>query len=264
MRVQDLPTWRASLSARFATLAAGAAAARAIAQAGLFPSNCRLLDAGEAGNAGVTDGSSVLLVGFESADHPLDAWITRARECCEDHGGTVPEGVRVSAGDTTSANEGAAGAWRQSFLRAPYGRDALVALGCIAETFETACTWDAFDGLYRGVVAATEKALAEACGGGSVTCRLTHVYPDGPAPYFTVIAPGRRGSQLQQWAEIKAAAADAILAAGGTITHHHAVGRTHRPWYDRERSPLFADALRAAKRTLDPNGILNPGVLVDQ
>jgi alkyldihydroxyacetonephosphate synthase len=101
------------------------------------------------------------------------------------------------------------------------------------------------------------------CGRGTVTCRFTHAYPDGPAPYYTVIAPGRRGAELEQWAAIKAAAAETILRQGGTITHHHAVGRDHRPWYDRERPDLFAGALRAAKRALDPACVLNPGVLID-
>jgi alkyldihydroxyacetonephosphate synthase len=96
-----------------------------------------------------------------------------------------------------------------------------------------------------------------------VTCRLTHAYPDGAAPYFTVLAPARRGGELGQWAEVKAAAAEAVLAAGGTITHHHAVGRDHRPWYDRQRPTPFAAALRAAKAAVDPAGILNPGVLLD-
>jgi alkyldihydroxyacetonephosphate synthase len=78
-----------------------------------------------------------------------------------------------------------------------------------------------------------------------------------------VLGQGRPGSELEQWAEIKAAASDAVIAGGGTITHHHAVGRDHRPWYDLERPPLFAEAYRAARRVLDPAGIMNPGVLVD-
>ena len=106
-------------------------------------------------------------------------------------------------------------------------------------------------------------ALQRICGGGWVTCRFTHVYPDGPAPYFSVMAPGRAGGELSQWAEIKAAASEALLAHGGTITHHHAVGRDHRPWYDRQRPEPFAAALCAAKATLDPDAILNPGVLID-
>ena len=108
-----------------------------------------------------------------------------------------------------------------------------------------------------------ERAREALDGEGTVTCRLTHVYPDGAAPYFTVLAPARRGDELAQWDEVKAAISEAILAGGGTITHHHAVGRDHRPWYDRQRPEPFAEALRAAKAAVDPAGILNPGVLVD-
>jgi alkyldihydroxyacetonephosphate synthase len=258
VRLQDRPTWRASATVRFARWQDGVDAARAVAQAGLFPANCRLLDAGEAAaSAGVTDGSAVLVLGFESADHPLDTWIARAVECCADHGGTVPEGVRATA------SEGTAGAWRSSFLRAPYGRDAMVALGCLADTFETAITWDRFAALHEAVMVGVPRVLEKVCGGGTVTCRFTHVYPDGCAPYFTVLAPSSHGSQVKQWDEVKAAASEIILASGGTITHHHAVGRDHRPWYDEQRPSLFASALRAAKHALDPQGILNPGVLID-
>jgi alkyldihydroxyacetonephosphate synthase len=101
------------------------------------------------------------------------------------------------------------------------------------------------------------------CGGGVVTCRFTYVYPDGPAPYYSVFAPGRPGRELEQWDAIKRAASDAIEALGGTITHHHAVGRDHRPWYLREMPHLFTDALRGAKADLDPAGIMNPGVLLE-
>src|SRR5204863_695523 len=128
---------------------------------------------------------------------------------------------------------------------------AMVAMSIIADTFETSCPWSAFDALHAGVTASVEKVLADVCGGGWVTCRFTHVYPDGPAPYFTFLAPGRPGSELSQWAEIKAAASDAVIMHGGTITHHHAVGRDHRPWYDRHRPDPFAAALHAAKPALD-------------
>jgi alkyldihydroxyacetonephosphate synthase len=107
------------------------------------------------------------------------------------------------------------------------------------------------------------QGLARICGGGGITCRFTHVYPDGPAPYYTVLAPSRHGSQLGQWNELKAMAMEAIAELGGTVTHHHAVGRDHRPGYDRQRPDVFARALVAAKRELDPAGVLNPGVLVD-
>jgi len=138
-----------------------------------------------------------------------------------------------------------------------------VSLGVVADTFETACTWDRFDALHAAVRGAVEEAMAQACGGGVLACRFTHVYPDGPAPYYTFLAKGREGEEIAQWEAIKRAAGDAVAAAGGTITHHHAVGRFHRPWYDRERPEPFALALRAAKRAIDPAGIMNPGVLVD-
>jgi alkyldihydroxyacetonephosphate synthase len=142
----------------------------------------------------------------------------------------------------------------------PYLRDALLQLGVLSDTFETAITWDRFEAFHAAVTGATRAALGEPC---RVTCRLTHVYPDGPAPYFTVLAPARRGDEVAQWEEMKRAASDAIIAAGGTITHHHAVGRDHRPWYDQQRPDPFAAALRAAKRAVDPAGVLNPGVLID-
>ena len=110
------------------------------------------------------------------------------------------------------------------------------------------------------MTAAASEAMGPA---GRITCRISHVYPDGAAPYFTVLAPARRGEEVAQWAQIKAVVSDALLAAGGTITHHHAVGRDHRPWYDRQRPDAFAAALRAAKLAVDPRGLLNPGVLID-
>ncbi|HEX7476870.1 MAG TPA: FAD-binding oxidoreductase [Polyangiales bacterium] len=264
MRVQERPRFRASASVTFRDFRAGAQAVRALSQAGLYPSNCRLLDPVEALISGAASGQeAVLLVAFESADHALDAWMQRALECCRDHGGAVPEGAGQTRTSDDRARSAAEGAWRKTFLEAPYLRDVLACMGMITETFETAITWDKLEGFYEGVVAATRDVVVRLCGSGSVGCRFTHVYPDGPAPYFTVIAPGKPGGRLAQWDEIKRAASDAILSLGGTITHHHAVGRDHRPWYDRERPELFAAALRGAKRELDPANILNPGVLFD-
>jgi alkyldihydroxyacetonephosphate synthase len=112
------------------------------------------------------------------------------------------------------------------------------------------------------VTRAVDAAMKTACGGGLLTCRFTHVYPDGPAPYYTFLAPGRAGAELEQWDAIKKAATDAIVAQGGTVTHHHAVGRLHRPWWDKERSSLYESTLVAAKERLDPQGIMNPGCLI--
>ena len=263
MRLQDRPTFRASASVTFGEFAAGAEAARRIAQAGLYPANCRLLDPGEAALAGAGSGDeTVLLLAFESADHGLDAWMGRALECARDHGGRVPPDAGKTRSTDEGAREGAAGAWRRAFLDAPYLRNSIVALGMVSETFETAVTWDRFPSFHEAVIAAAGDAMRRVCGQGVVTCRFTHVYPDGPAPYYTVIAPGRHGGELEQWAAIKAAASDAIMSHGGTITHHHAVGRDHRPWYLREVPELFAGALRATKAELDPAGIMNPGVLL--
>jgi alkyldihydroxyacetonephosphate synthase len=299
MRVQPLPVFRASASVSYGSFAAGAAAVRALAQSGLAPSNCRLLDPGEAAvNEVARDGTAVLLLGFESADHPLDAWLARALELARDNGGTPRERSGGSAARRAgrSLRRGAASrggacdaeakrdqkcggeagpearrwsatdsaeSWKERFLAAPYVRDWLVAAGVLVETFETAITWDRFEAFEAAVRARTEAALREVCGEGRVTARLTHAYPDGAALYLTVLAPARRGDELRQWDEIKAVASDALIEAGGTITHHHAVGRDHRRWYDRQRPDPFAAALRAAKLTLDPAGILNPGVLVD-
>ncbi len=265
VRLQDRPTFRAGASVWFESFAAGAEAVRALSQSGLEPANCRLLDPAEAGlSAGGSGNEALLVLAFESADHALDAWIARALELCRDLGGRVPDDATRSRseGASAGARDGGAGAWRNSFVSAPYTRDALIALGVITETFETAVPWNLFENFHAEVSRAATDAIQRVCGGGVLTCRFTHVYPDGPAPYYTVLAPGRRGSELEQWGEIKAAASEPLLANGGTITHHHAVGRDHRPWYDRQRPDAFARALRAAKAELDPAGILNPGVLL--
>jgi alkyldihydroxyacetonephosphate synthase len=263
VRVQARPRFKASVGVGFQTFGEGAAAVRELSQAGLYPSNCRLLDPGEAAMTGAAEDRALLVLGFESADHPLDAWLGRALECCREHGGEPQGEPRVMGPGQEGGRGEAEGAWRNAFLQAPYLRDTLVAAGVLTETFETAITWDRFEDFVAGVGERAEASLKDVCGAGTVTCRLTHVYPDGAAPYFTILAPARRGSELEQWKEVKAAASEAVLAAGGTITHHHAVGREHRPWYDRQRPDLFADAIRAAKAAVDPQGVLNPGVLVD-
>ena len=255
LRAQPRPAhrWAATLAAP--DLATGARAVRALLQAGLQPATCRLVDAAESALTGtLATGEAALVLGLESLALPLEAEAQMALEVCRDAGLRVVEaGARGAAGE----------AWRSTFVRAPYLREHLVLLGVLVETFETAVTWERFDALVESVRSATAAALAEVCGGGTVTCRVTHAYPDGAAPYFTVFAPARRGSEVAQWDEVKAAASDALQAAGGTITHHHAVGRDHRPWYDRQRPDAFARALSGAKAAVDPRGVLNPGVLLD-
>ncbi|HVD59172.1 MAG TPA: FAD-binding oxidoreductase [Thermoleophilaceae bacterium] len=249
VRVQDAPTHKESAAVLFDSFSDGAGAVRALAQTRLFPTNCRLLDPGEAAlTASAPAGKALLVLGFEGCEEVGGA-MAQALDRCREAGGTQ----RERRGESEAA-------WREAFLSAPYLRDTLIAAGVLAETFETAITWERFDGFVDAVRGAAEDALG---GDGRVTCRLTHVYPDGAAPYFTVLAPARRGDELDQWEQIKIAASEAIIAAGGSITHHHAVGRDHRRWYDRQRPDQFAAALRAAKAAVDPRGILNPGVLLD-
>jgi len=256
VRVRPRPRHRSSAGVRFPQFSAGAEAVRALAQSGLNPAACRLVDPSEAALTGAGDGSYALLVlGFESASVPTEPWLTAALELCAEHGGAAEQPTPSGADSTTT--------WRDAFLRAPYLRDTFVAMGVLSETFETAITWERLPTFHRAVLRATSDAVRDVCGAGSVTCRLTHVYPNGPAPYYTVLAPARRGEELTQWAAIKTAASEAILSHGGTITHHHAVGRDHRPWYDRQRPEAFALAMRGAKAALDPSGALNPGVLLD-
>jgi alkyldihydroxyacetonephosphate synthase len=267
VRVRERPTEKISAAVAFDAFASGADAVREISQAGLYPSNCRLLDSveSETSSAG-PPGKAILVLGFESAHHSVDAPMALAIEAAAAHGGEVGEvhrGGERGGGDAVDS-------WRNAFLQAPYLRDSLIACGVLSDTFETAITWDRFPDFHAEVMETASAAVAEATGGppegpGSprISCRFTHVYPDGPAPYYTVLAQARRGDEVAQWDEIKAAVSDAVIDAGGTITHHHAVGRDHRPWYDRQLPGPFADALRGAKRAVDPTAVLNPGVLID-
>ncbi len=271
VRVQRRPTHRAQAAVRLDGWTRGAECVREIAQSGLHPSNCRLLDAAEAALNGAGDGrNATLMLGFESFEHPVDAAIDRALSICASHGWQWDSVQRRGAENGDERAGGALSSWREAFIRAPYLRDTLVAMGVITETFETAITWERFSSFYAETMSAARRAVSEVTGAecGSqrgqarVTCRLTHVYPDGAALYFTVLAPGRRGEEIEQWDEIKRAVSDVLLAEGGTITHHHAVGRDHRPWYDRQRPDLFAAALEGAKAAVDPAGVMNPGALI--
>ncbi|WP_444970514.1 FAD-binding oxidoreductase [Streptomyces sp. SAI-25] len=266
MRLQDRPSHKASASVLFERFTAAVDAVRAIAQSGLHPANCRLLDPGEAALSGVASGGggSVLVLGVESAHGPVDGRLAELVALARDHGGSPVERPSPSSSDRPASGDSAADTWRSAFLRMPYIRDGLARMSVISETFETACTWDRFPELYEAVHREVGAAVQKVTGApGLINCRFTHVYPDGPAPYFTVIAAGRRGAEVAMWDEIKAAAMETLGEQGATVTHHHAVGRDHRPGYDRQRPEPFALALRAAKQALDPAGILNPGVLFD-
>ena len=254
MRVQD---GRASAPGRRAVRRfemEGAHAVRALAQSGLYPANCRLLDPGEA--ALTARRRTAGRCSCSASSRPT----TRSTPGCararavRDHGGEVRR-----ASGARAAGE-AEGAWRDAFLQAPYLRDTLIAARRHLR--------DLRDRDHLGPLRRVRRRTRERARVGRAAARGAHLplhprLPRRPAPYFTVLAPARRGGELEQWDEIKAAASEAIADAGGTITHHHAVGRDHRPWYDRQRPDPFAAALRAAKAALDPAGILNPGVLLD-
>jgi alkyldihydroxyacetonephosphate synthase len=269
MRIQARPRFRGSAGVVFDSIDGASEGARLIAQAKMWPANLRMLDPSEAQDfAGLDGEKALLIIGFESAELPQDDNIRQAVAIARDAGGSINEDNIVIAdaaqrADASAGRQGAVGSWRNSFINAPYERNVTMGFGVVAETLESSITWDRWPQMDAAVRSALNEALQNTCGNGRVSCRFTHVYPDGPAPYYTFEALGKVGGELEAHAAIKQAASDAVMAAGGTITHHHAVGRTHRPWYDQQRPDPFADALRAAKRSLDPHGILNPGVLID-
>ena len=261
MRLQDRPRFRAGTSVTFDTFENAWGAVRAISQAGLYPSNLRLLDRVEAQTTGAGDGTrDVMVLAFESADHDVAPWMARALECTRDHGGAPDTGQLEAAG---GHREGASGAWRNAFIRMPFFREILTPLGVLFDTFETSITWDRFGDFHAKVMETLRDVMKRECGAGYIaSCRFTHVYPDGPAPYFSFYGKGRKGGMLEQFWAIKRACSDVLNQQGGTITHHHAVGRDHMPWYEKQRPALFGAALQGAKNAVDPKGVMNPGVIV--
>ena len=262
MRLQNRPTFRSSCTVEFINYEDALKALRLISQSGLFPSNCRLLDANEALFNGAGDGKSHLLIlAFESADHDKKASLERALEIAKDNKGNF----EVPSQDSQAHRSGSSGTWRNSFIKAPYLRESFTRRGIIQDTFETSITWDKSKDFIQAVKDDTSKAILEITGKPSlVTCRITHSYPDGLAPYFTFGAYATPSTMIDTWKEIKCATNEICVSKGGTVTHHHAVGRDHRPnGYDIQRDDLFSKVLIEAKAALDPKGIMNPGVLID-
>jgi alkyldihydroxyacetonephosphate synthase len=266
MRIQKRPSFRATAGILFPSWEAGYEAVRNIVQAKLWPANLRILDPAEAQRAAGLDGiSSLVIVAFESAELSQRHNIAQAVEIARDAGGLIADDeIQIDDGTgNPTGRAGAVGAWRDAFIGVGNGVE--TSLGVVADTFETAITWDRWPEFDHAVRAAVGDALKATFGEHhSLSCRFTHVYPDGPAPYYSWSGMGSQGAEIKQWQTIKDAANEALVAAGGTSTHHHAVGRMHRPnAYDVQRPELFAQSLRAVKKHLDPNGILNPGVLID-
>ncbi len=203
MRLQNRPVFRASASVVFDDMRKAAACVRALSQAGLQPTICRLLDAREVALAGVGDRRSpTLVLGFESADHPLQAWMDRALELVADHAGrwgkeAVAQSMRPACDEPSAHRSGAAGDWRNAFIRMPYWRDETTRLGAIFDTFESAVTWNRFETFYDGVRHNVQAAIERITGHASaVSCRFMHVYPDGPVPYFTFMARGSSSGDI--------------------------------------------------------------------
>ncbi len=165
-------------------------------------------------------------------------------------------------GGAAYLGQAAGRSWKHGRFQAPYLRDTLMDTGAMVETLETSHTWAGLEGLRKAVATAIRDSLAAQGTPGLVLCHLSHAYADGASLYYTFIARSRRGAEIEQWAAVKRAASEAIVAQGGTITHHHAVGRDHAPYMEAEVGRTGLEVLRSVKERLDPTGIMNPEKLL--
>jgi alkyldihydroxyacetonephosphate synthase len=269
LRVRAAPQERLYEGAFFEDFAAGQQTLRALAREHCLPDVARVSDEAEtrmslalAGSGGLKGRlgrayigargyrqGCLAILGFEGSAEDVAFRRRRALAVVRANGGLA---VGRSPGE----------AWRKGRFSAPYLRDELLTLGVMVETLETATQWSKLHALHRGVGEAISHALSRSGTPGLVMCHISHVYETGASLYFTFVARQREGDELGQWHAVKQAASDAILAGGGTITHHHAVGREHIPWMEREVGAGGLAALRALKAELDPAGVMNPGKLL--
>jgi alkyldihydroxyacetonephosphate synthase len=288
LRVRAAPRERRYEGAFFADFPSGVGALRALAQEHAAPTVARLSDeaetrmtlaqaqagggAGDAhpAHAGIRNalqaraksraGAAYLrvrgygagclaILGFEGTPQEVERGRAEALALVRSHGG-LPIGR--SPGE----------AWRKQRFAAPYLRDELLTHGVMVETLETATKWSNLRRLHQQTRAAIEQELRAQGTAGVVMCHVSHLYETGASLYFTLLAPQRAGAEIEQWRALKRAAGDAIAEHGGTITHHHGVGRDHLPWIEREHGAQGVAALRALKQQLDPTGIMNPGKLL--
>jgi alkyldihydroxyacetonephosphate synthase len=168
----------------------------------------------------------------------------------------------LRSGGAAYLGQAAGRSWEHGRYQGPYLRDTLMEMGAMVETLETAHTWAKLAELHTAVGGAIRDALAAQATPGMVFCHLSHAYADGASLYFTFISRARHGAEVEQWQQVKKAACEAIVATGGTITHHHAVGRDHAPYMEAEVGKTGLEVLRAVKDQLDPAGIMNPGKLL--
>ncbi|MDT5166661.1 MAG: alkyldihydroxyacetonephosphate synthase [Mycobacterium sp.] len=257
VRVHPVPQATRYEAWSFPDFATGTAALRTVTQTAAGPTVIRLSDEAETGvNLATTEsigtdqvtGGCLAITVFEGTQAHAESRHAETRSVMAALGGT-------SLGDEPAR------AWERGRFGAPYLRDALLANGALCETLETATDWSNVPALKAAVTEALTGALAESGTPALVLCHISHVYATGACLYFTVVA-GQRGNPIEQWRAAKTAASNAIVAAGATITHHHAVGADHRPWMRDEVGDLGVAVLRAVKATLDPAGIMNPGKLI--
>ncbi|MCS7282741.1 MAG: FAD-binding oxidoreductase [Anaerolineae bacterium] len=277
MRVRPLPEVQDYRGFLFRRLEDGIAALRDLMQAGPRPTIARLSDAPETaafaalahthsglralldrvaewylGRKGLTPGDEAcfLLLGYDGPAREVRALWRRATAVCRDHGG-FPLGRRFGE------------SWKRERFVHPYLRDTLLGVGVMVDTLETATTWSNLMHLYEVMTGAVRAALCETDGGpGYVMTHISHIYPWGGSLYTTFLGRQAVGAEIEQWWTVKRAATEAILAAGGTLSHHHGIGRDHASYLDGEIGPVGLRALRAIKDALDPMGVMNPGVLL--
>ena len=256
LRVRPLPAMKVYEGWRFDSFAAGTEAMRRLAQSGLLPTVLRLSDEAETSVnlarpdavGGESSGGCLMVTGYEGTADRVDASRGPASALLESLGG-APLGEEPGR------------AWAEGRFDGPYLRDALLDIGVFVETFETVTYWSRLEQLYQEVKGAVEAELAGQGTPPLVLCHVSHVYETGASLYFTVAAR-ELDDPVEQWLPAKIAASDAIMAAGGSITHHHGVGADHMAWLGREVGAVGIELLRAVKARVDPHGVLNPGILV--
>jgi len=241
---------------RFDSFAAGREALRLLEQAGHAPDVARLSDEEEtrlgramSSRSQGEGGGCAAVFGWEGSAADVSLRRRESRRL-------------LRACPARSAGERAGRKWLQGRYAAPYLRDLLMRHGVMVETLETAATWDRIDAVYEAVRTALHGALSERGGKALVMCHVSHLYRSGASLYFTFLAAQEQGREIVQWHRAKSAACDALVASGGTLTHHHAVGADHAPWMEAEVGHCGVQVLRAAKDCLDPAGIMNPGKLL--
>ena len=255
LKVRPVPEVKVYEGWRFGSFAAGADAMRRLAQGRVLPTVLRLSDEAEtAVNLARPDavgsessGGCLMITGYEGTQDQVD----RARAAAT----ALLDGLGEPLGEEVGE------AWAAGRFDGPYLRDSLLDVGVLVETFETVTFWSNLEHLYTSVKTAVEANLTDQGTPPLVLCHISHVYDAGASLYFTVAAKELEDG-LAQWLPAKAAASDAMIAAGGSITHHHAVGQDHKPWLAQEIGPVGVEILRAVKERVDPAGVLNPGILI--